>query len=53
MLGEKFSRHFVKGRTEKKEVCMYVCVEVLRPSQPIGVMSSAVSLRNHMFTGQA
>ena len=28
-----------------------VCVEVLRPSQPNGVMSSAVSLPNHMFTG--
>ena len=31
----------------------FVCVEVLRPSQPSGVMSSAVSLPNHMFTGQA
>ena len=30
-----------------------VCVEVLRPSQPDGVMSSAVSLPNHTFTGQA
>ena len=30
-----------------------VCVEVLRPSQPNGVMSSAVSLPNHTFTGQA
>ena len=30
-----------------------VCVEVLRPSQPNGVMSSRVSLPNHMFTGQA
>ena len=30
-----------------------VCVEVLRPSQPNGVMSSEVSLPNHMFTGQA
>ena len=29
-----------------------VCVEVLRPSQPNGVMSSAVSLHNHTFTGQ-
>ena len=26
--------------------------EVLRPSQPNGVMSSAVSLPNHTFTGQ-
>ena len=31
-------------------VCLF---EVLRPSQPNGVMSSAVSLPNHTFTGQA
>ena len=31
----------------------FVCVEALRPSQPNGVMSSVVSLPNHMFTGQA
>ena len=31
----------------------FVCVEVLRPSQPNGVMSSSVSLPNHTFTGQA
>ena len=31
----------------------FVCVEVLRPSQPNGVMSSAVSLPNYTFTGQA
>ena len=31
-------------------VCLFVCVEVLRPN---GVMSSAVSLPNHTFTGQA
>ena len=30
-----------------------VCVEVLRPSQPNGVMSSTVSLPDHTFTGQA
>ena len=35
------------------EVCLFVCVEVLRPSQPNGVMSSAVSSPNHTFTGQA
>ena len=29
------------------------CVEVLWSSQPNGVMSSAVSLPNHTFTGQA
>ena len=32
---------------------LFVCVEVLRPSQPNGVMSSVVSLPNHTFTGQA
>ena len=32
---------------------LFVCVEVLRPSQPNGVMSSAVSLPYHTFTGQA
>ena len=31
----------------------FICVEVLWPSQPNGVMSSAGSLPNHMFTGQA
>ena len=30
-----------------------ICVEVLRLSQPNGVMSSAVNLPNHTFTGQA
>ena len=34
-------------------VVLFVCVEVLRSSQPNGVMSSMVSLPNHMFTGQA
>ena len=34
-------------------VFLFVCVEVLRPSQPNGVMSSAVSLPSHTFTGQA
>ena len=45
-----------KGRRETEEIvefCLFVCVEVLRPSQPNGVMSSAVSLPNHTFTGQA
>ena len=32
---------------------LFVCVEVLRPSQPNGVMLSAVSLPNRTFTGQA
>ena len=32
---------------------LFVCVGILPPSQPNGVMSSAVSLPNHTFTGQA
>ena len=43
----------LKLKRNVKSVMMFVCVEVLRPSQPNGVMSSAVSLPNHMFTGQA
>ena len=35
------------------QIVCFVCVEVLRPSQPNRVMSSAVSLPNHTFTGQA
>ena len=31
----------------------FVCVEVLWPSQPTRVMSSAVSLPNHTVTEQA
>ena len=31
----------------------FVCVEILRPSQPNGIMLSVVSLPNHTFTGQA
>ena len=34
-------------------VYVFICVEVLGPSQPNGVMSSEVSLPNHTFTGQA
>ena len=32
---------------------LIVCIEVLRPSQPNGIMLSAVNLPNHTFTGQA
>ena len=41
------------GERRKRSVLLIDCVEVLRPSQPNGVMSSAVSLPNHTFTGQA
>ena len=43
----------VKYRSRSPGQGLFVCVEVLRPSQPSGVMSSVVSLPNHMFTGQA
>ena len=42
---------FVPGRGTTD--AMFVCVEVIQPSQPNGVMSSVVSLPNHTFTGQA
>ena len=46
-----------KGKDQKRlciaKKTIIVCVEVLRPSQPNGVMSSAVSLPNHTLTGQA
>ena len=32
---------------------LFVCAEVLRPRQPKRIMSSAVSLSNHTFSGQA
>ena len=32
---------------------LFVCVEILRPCRPNGVMSSAVSLPTHTFTGKA
>ena len=31
----------------------FVSIEVLQPSQPVRVMLSAISLPNHIFTGQA
>ena len=43
----------ISGKHVTAALNMFVCVEVLRPSQPNGVMSSAVSLPNHTFTGQA
>ena len=38
-------------RHELDIVEVFICDEVLRPSQPISVMSSPVSLRNHTFPG--
>ena len=33
----------------RKILCLFVCVEVLWPSQPNGIMSNAVSLPNHFY----
>ena len=44
---------FEKGSKKFRSGCSFVCIEVLRPTQPNGVMSSEVSLPNHTFTGQA
>ena len=50
--GNKLRKHLLR-KGYWNYVCLFVCVEVLRPSQPNEVMSSAVSLPNRMFTGQA
>ena len=45
-----FPKNFL--RIEKqvvKELSVFVCVDVLRPNQPNGVMSSAVSLPSHTY----
>ena len=49
---EEFCCH-IKCPERGLTVFLKICVEDLRPSQPNGVMSSAVSLSNHTFTGQA
>ena len=53
----EYTQHtIIVENIEKKSLIyhhLFVCVKVLRPSQPNGVMSSAVSLPNHTFTGQA
>ena len=49
-----FEKGFIYQRSKSFSTeVLFVCVEVLRPSQPNEVMSSAVSLPNHTFTGQA
>ena len=51
------SNLMVQTSENETRICIFffffVYVEVLWPSQPNGVMSSAVSLPNHTFTGQA
>ena len=52
----KISNTEVSGKMDyanSADLDQFVCVEVLRPSQPNGVMLSAVSLLNHTFTRQA
>ena len=46
----RFWHHFMQNGDNLHE---FVCVEVLRPSQPNRVMTSVVSLPNHTCTGQA
>ena len=48
--------HTYNDKIKKKKngnSSFFVCAEVLQPSQPNGIMSRAVSLPNHTFTGQA
>ena len=52
-LGSFFSRMKAFAPSKTKCFLLFVCVKVLWPSQPNGVMSSVVSLPNHTFTGQA
>ena len=49
----QINAHFLLDCSTRLPAIEFVCVEVLRPSQPNGVMSSAVSLPNHTFSGQA
>ena len=44
---------YAKSQSDQCFSRLFVCVEVLQPSQPNGVMLSVVSLPNHTFTGQA
>ena len=43
----------LRGTSYVNDAVDFICVEVLRPSQPNRVMSSAVSLPNYTLTGQA
>ena len=49
----KYGTHRVDVLKFDTPECLFVCGEVLRPIQPNEVMSSAVSLPNCTFTGQA
>ena len=45
--------HWLNATFQGNYYNSFVCVDILRPSQPNGVMSRAVSLPNHIFSGQA
>ena len=47
-----YPHFFYNGIKYDKGGNQFVCVEVLRPSQPNRVMLSAVSLSYHTFTGR-
>ena len=50
MIGTKLQEELRSQDTQGK--CLFVCVRVLRPSQPNGVMSSAVSLLTTRLLGR-
>ena len=43
----------VRERERERVLCVFVCVEVLRPGRPNGVRSSAHSFPKYTITGQA
>ena len=51
--GKRKNGNFKRKHKTVLSLFDFVCVEVLRPSQSNGVMSSAINLPNHTFTGQA
>ena len=53
VLLNRLNEHLEQSGLLPESESLFVCVEVLRPSQPSWVMSSAVSSPNHTFTGQA
>ena len=56
MIFSDISRHVGNhniGFMELNLTSSFVCVEVLQPNQPDGVMFSVVSLHNHSFNGQS
>ena len=55
LLWSKSRRHNHVSPANMLIICLwllFVCVAVLWPNQPYGVISSAVNLHNNTFTGQ-